>query len=73
MKKYVKLDSHFPDTTIENEKAFVEHIVNFARTNSLAETIYIFEAFDESEKPGAESEKHFGIEYENRQVIRPQV
>jgi len=46
----------------------VEHIVNFARTNSLAQTIYIFEIFDESEKPGAESEKHFGVEYENRQV-----
>ena len=49
------------DTTLQNEQAYVEHVIDFVRTNPLAEAIYIFEAFDESEKPGSETEKHFGV------------
>ena len=49
------------DTNIENEKAYTEHVTDFVRHNNLAEAIYIFEAFDESEKPGADTERHFGI------------
>ena len=54
-------DLNISDTTPQNEQAYLEHIVNFAKTNPLAQAIYIFEAFDESEKPGSETEKHFGV------------
>ena len=49
-----------------NEKAFVEHVIDFVRHNDLAEAIYLFEAFDESEKPGLTTERHFGVGYEDR-------
>jgi hypothetical protein len=44
----------------------VEHVIDFVRNNHLAETVYIFEAFDESEKPGEATEKHFGLGDTNR-------
>jgi exo-beta-1,3-glucanase (GH17 family) len=47
-------------------RTFTEHVIDFVRTNDLARTIYIFEAFDESEKPGAAVERNFGIANENR-------
>ncbi|XP_012557434.1 uncharacterized protein LOC100210757 isoform X1 [Hydra vulgaris] len=58
-------------TTIENAKLYTQHILRFATTNTIADSIYIFEAFDESEKPGSETEKNFGIGYENRQLKFP--
>jgi hypothetical protein len=36
-------------------------VTDFVRKNHLAEKIFIFEAFDESEKPGADTERHFGV------------
>ena len=54
------------DTTVANEKSYVEHVIDFVRNNNLAEAIYLFEAFDESEKPGLETERHFGVGAEDR-------
>ena len=56
------------DTTVANEKSYVEHVIDFVRNNNLAEAIYLFEAFDESEKPGAKVERHFDIGDENRKL-----
>lgn len=53
-------------TTIENARIYTQHILDFAKRSDLAKTIYIFEAFDESEKNGLETERNFGIGYENR-------
>ena len=33
-----------------------------------AKSIYIFEAFDESEKPGDEVERNFGIAFQNKEL-----
>ena len=57
----MRFNVHVPDTTPENEQAYLEHVVNFAKTNPLTQAVYIFEAFDESEKPGSETERHFGV------------
>jgi hypothetical protein len=47
-------------------QTYTNYIVNFARSNSLASTIYIFEAYDESWKTGELVEKSWGLFYENR-------
>ena len=42
-------------------QTYTTNIVNFARTSNVASTIYIFEAYDESWKPGDSVEKHWGL------------
>ena len=49
-------------------KAYTEHVVNFVRTSQLAQSIYIFEAYDESWKQGSEVEKHWGLYYEGTRI-----
>ena len=56
----------FSDTNIANMQTYTNYIVNFARSNPLASTIYIFEAYDESWKTGDLVEKNWGLYYENR-------
>lgn len=49
------------DATVANMQAYTQNLVNFARSSNLASTIYIFEAYDESWKPGDGVEKHWGL------------
>ena len=48
------------DTNIANIQTYTNNIVNFARSSNLATTIYIFEAYDESWKPG-DVDKYWGL------------
>lgn len=53
------------DTSVANMQTYTNYIVNFARSTSLVAAIYIFEAYDESWKPGEGVEKNWGLYYEN--------
>jgi len=48
------------DTNVANMQTYIQNTVNYARSNQLAQTIYIFDAYDESWKP-AGIEQHWGL------------
>ncbi len=54
------------DTNIVNQQTYTEIILKYARSStSLAQTVYLFEAYDESWKPGANVIKLFtGVSYD---------
>jgi exo-beta-1,3-glucanase (GH17 family) len=50
------------DTNVANQQSFTENVLKYARSaQTLANTVYLFEAYDESWKPGDLVEKHWGL------------
>lgn len=52
-----------PLASIDNARQYVSHAVSVARASSKVQDLYLFEAFDESWKGPAETERHFGLFY----------
>lgn len=47
--------------SVDNAQQYTSTAVTFARTSGKVKDLYLFEAFDESWKGPAETEKHFGL------------
>ncbi|KAJ3121244.1 hypothetical protein HK098_003836 [Nowakowskiella sp. JEL0407] len=50
------------DASVQNANDYMHHAVDVARTDNLATFVYLFEMFDEPNKPDSPDEKFFGIQ-----------